>query len=124
MALRRLAVALLLVTAVAAHGHHRHLLAPGTSKTNGQGKGPKFDFPKGTGRAFLDNMDQAQLQKILEKAHFSDKSALARELENDADLVSTTSRSVHASCLASSLWHRSCFLSPSCSHLTQRGIYC
>jgi hypothetical protein len=91
----RIAVALLLVAAVAAHGHHHHhhrRLMQGNKGGNGKCNGAaasnrKFDFPKGTARAFLDKMDQAQLQKILEKANFSDKSALARELENDPDLV-------------------------------------
>lgn len=114
MTLSRIAAVLLLVTAVAAHGHHhRHLLAPGNSKTNGKDKGGhKFDFPKGTARGFLDKMDQAQVEKILQKAHFSDKSALAQELENDADLVSNAFECVHLQLFLVNYKCRSCVLVP------------
>eukprot|EP00882_Tetradesmus_deserticola_P009880 GHRQ01010439.1.p1 GENE.GHRQ01010439.1~~GHRQ01010439.1.p1 ORF type:complete len:305 (+),score=71.69 GHRQ01010439.1:158-1072(+) len=113
----RVAVALLLVAAVSAHGHHHHdrrrLLQGNRGNGNGNKgagannnrKGLKFNFPKGTARAFLDNVNQQQLQKVLEKAHFSDNSALAQALETEPDLgiyVASNSAEVQGASTASS----------------------
>jgi hypothetical protein len=108
----RIVVALLLATAVAAHRHqYRRNLAQVHAQNNGNGNdngkgngggdgngnngngnggGPRFDFPKGSAKGFLDNMDPEKLNRILEHAQFSDKSALAQVLEDDPDLVSAS----------------------------------
>jgi hypothetical protein len=115
---------LLLATAVASHGHqHRRSLNQVQAQSNGNGngsnngnsngngngggngnngnsngRGPRFDFPKGSAKAFLDKMKPEKLERILEDANFSDRSALARVLEEDPDLVSGVTRRTASPC--------------------------
>jgi hypothetical protein len=93
-------VAALLTMTAAVHGHrHRRLLEP--RGIDGQGihvKGAKFHFPRGKSRQYIDDMDQEHLQKLMERAHFNDRSALAHKLDTDSDLVSQDAKTLAGLC--------------------------
>lgn len=96
LAVQGAVAALLLLVVVDAHGGHHHLRKLlGNNGNSGRNKhGLRFDFSdiKGGAKGFLDDIeasDPAKLQRITTRAGWKGtKDNLAKQLEEDADLVS------------------------------------